>query len=126
MNRDQKMQEIRPELSLEIKEDSNEVENFMHNTLRPILKYQNPILLASIKEAPHFAHLKLVEEQDKQNRVLLKVFLHKNKGLRHQLLGVVTGLFTESELNFYFKNVSELNKRIVEMILTRFLSQWES
>lgn len=126
MNRDEQLQALRADLAITIEEASSEVEKFMHQTLRPILKFQNTIILASIRQAPHFANLKLAEDQEKQNRTFLKIFLHKNKGLRHQLLGVVSGMFTETELAFYFENVAELNKRIMEMVLTRFLSQLEA
>ena len=123
MNRNEKLIAIRPKIILILEENKNTIETFMHHTLRPVLKFQHNILVTSIRQAPHFVHLKLKEGRNKKNRELLKSFLQKNNTLRSLLNGLVIGLFTESEFNCYLENKTALNKRISEMIITRFLSE---
>ena len=123
MNRDEQILQIRPKLILILEDNKNEVEAFMHQTLRPILKFQHPLLIKCIRMAPHFDHLKLKPRKESRNREALKVFLQKNTALRNQLLGLVLGLFTKSEMECYVNHMVALNKRIVEMVVTRFVSQ---
>ncbi|MFT4665246.1 MAG: hypothetical protein ACI8YQ_001869 [Polaribacter sp.] len=123
MNRDEQLLALRPQIPLILEDNKNEVEAFMHQTLRPILKFQHSTLIRCIKGAPHFKHLIFKLEREKKNRDTLKEFLQKNKLLKAQLIGVVIGLFSESELDCFEKNESELKKRIWEMAVTRFLSE---
>ena len=56
----------------------------------------------------------------KQNQ--LKLFVSKQLAFRAQLLGIVTGLFTDDEFDFYLSEKVNLDKRIANMILDRFYS----
>jgi len=123
MDRKDALLSLRPELAISIKDDKNPIESFMHTTLRPILKFQNELILASIRNEPHFDQLKLENITEEQCRSLIKVFFQKKSGLRAKLVGLIQGLFTEEELKFYFEQRKELDRRITEMLVTRFVSQ---
>jgi len=123
MNRDEQILSIRPKIPLFLEENKNEVEAFMHQTLRPVLKLQHSILIRSIRMAPHYKHLSFKTGREKKNRDTLKAFLQKNKVLKAQLIGLVIGLFSESEMDCYERNESEIKRRILEMTVTRFLSE---
>jgi hypothetical protein len=122
MNRDEQVLALRPKVVVVLEEQHNEVEEFMHKTLRPILKFQHPVLIRCIKAAPHFDQLVFKAEREKKNRDTLKAFLQKNSILKAQLTGLVIALLTKTEMDCYERNAAELNKRILEMVMTRFLS----
>jgi len=118
--------ELRPKLPIVIDENANEAEAFMHKTLRPILKFQNDWIIRTIESAQHFQHLKFDDWDENINRNLLTSFLSKNKNVRHHLLGGISALMTSEELEFYLFHSSELNKRIVQMMVTRFVTSYFS
>jgi hypothetical protein len=124
MNRDEYVIALRPKVVVVLEDQDNEVETFMHKTLRPILKFQHPLLIRCIKAAPHFDQLVFKVEREKKNRDALKAFLQKNSVLKAQLTGLVIALLTESEMDCYERQPTELNKRILEMVMTRFLSEY--
>ncbi|MFK7808634.1 MAG: hypothetical protein AB8F74_12590 [Saprospiraceae bacterium] len=123
MTRSELVTNLRPKVPVLVTESKNEIEDFMHFTLRPVLKFQHATLIRCIKVAPHFQHLKFKEGKETKNRTTLNQFLQKNSNLKNQLIGVTIGLFTDTELDCYERNMKELNKRIIEMAMTRFLSQ---
>ena len=125
MNRDELIVALRPKIVIVLEDNKNEVEAFMHQTLRPVLKFQHRVLIRCIKMAPHFKHLKFKNDREKKNRDTLKDFLQKNNTLRSQLTGIVIGLFSELEMDCYQQNLTEINKRMLEMVVTRFLSDLE-
>ncbi len=123
MNRSTLLIELRPTLDIAVNAEDGPVEIFMHQTLRPILKFQNDWILMLVKKAPHFNQLKFQESDEQGNRSTLHSFILKNKNIRFQLLGGIIGLLTTEELEQYFLNRNELNKRIMQMIVTRIVSQ---
>jgi hypothetical protein len=124
MNRDEQVLALRPKVILVLEEQHNEVEDFMHKTLRPILKFQHPVLIRCIKTAPHFDQLVFKAEREKKNRDSLKGFLQKNSVLKATLIGMVIALLTKTEMDCYERNAAELNRRILEMVMTRFLGEY--
>ncbi len=123
-SRTESLLKLRPTLPLVISEDSNAIEIFMHTKLRPILKYQNDWIMQMISSAQHFKHLKFDNWDAAKNRTTVANFLAKNKNIRHQLLGGISAMLTSEELTIYLNHNAEFNKRIVEMIVTRFISNY--
>ena len=115
---------LRPNLPLVMQENSSEIEVFMHIKLRPILKFQNDWILMLIPSAQHFKHLKFDNFDEAQNRKTISNFLMKNKNIRNQLLGGVSAMLTKDEFKTYLKYQNEFNKRIMEMIVSRFISNY--
>jgi hypothetical protein len=127
-DRDQKLAQLLPELQLEINGDKFSEELFMHNTLRPILKFQHSMICSIFKAEQHL-NIELLSGKQKtltEKRSYLIDFLQKNNKLKHRLLGTIIGLFTTEALNEYFQMRREIDKRINEMLITRFLSEFES
>lgn len=113
---------IRPEILIELNGLKNEEELFMHQTLRPTLKLQHQRIIQLIESAPHFEKHKCTTGIASDNTNYLKNFLSKNSELKNQLVGLILGVMTENEFNYFIKNRSSLSKRILDMIATRFLS----
>ena len=51
--------------------------------------------------------------------------LSANQRLRSLILGTILGLFTLEDYSYYRLNLSELNKRIVSLVIKRLQSQLE-
>ena len=120
-DRNHQLISVRPRLNLET-EFSSPTERFMHQTLRPVLKYQNKCVLKLIENHPLYSKIRF-QATYHENRQLLKVFVDKQNNLKNTLIGVVVGLMSEDELQFYLENQSGINKRILDMCVTRFASQ---
>ena len=118
--RDEKIMALRPDIDLEIKGEKNAGEQFMHSTLRPVLKFQHEAILTLIQSSSHFEKLKLASFPREERREKLKQFVSKNAILKNQLIGVVIGIFISEEILFYTQNSTEINKRIIDMCVTRY------
>ena len=125
-SRDQQLISQRPEIfSAKTLETTSSFEAFKNQVLRPILKFQNDLLvqvfLSRINSRNQdFSALTL---QKKQN-ILIGEF-KTNTTLKQMLLGCVIGLLTTEEFKFYTTNTSKINKRIFSMLKERLSDQWE-
>lgn len=124
MDRSQKLLSIRPLISsAKIVPNMTEEERFQNQTLRPILKLQNDLLLASfenyIKKMKNtFYELKL----EKRMNYITKS-IQKDIKFRNSLKGMITGQFTIEEYGVYIQNSSALNKRMMNMVIKRLQDQ---
>ena len=121
--RDTKIIELRNDPLGKITEGISTEELFQNRTLRPILKFQNDLLIAlfiayAIKNKNVFFTL----SQEKKCSYIDKVTI-ADTAFRNQLIGVVVGLFSIEEFLEYTKNSSNLNKRISNMLIERWKSQ---
>jgi hypothetical protein len=115
---------LRPSIpSIQQELEMNPEEAFQNNTLRPILKFQNELLLAIY--AAHVAKHKGIFYQLTIPKRLefIKESLQKDALLKHTLLGIIIGLFTLEEFNLYLRNEKELKRRISDMLIQRFQDQ---
>lgn len=113
--------ELRADLKLK-NDNSTEIETFQNEVLRPILKFQHSLIVQSFES--ELKKLKLHERfatsNDQQKKTLLKGLM---KGtFRGFMIGQTVGLMQFEEFNFYLKNSTDFDKRIVAMVLERFQS----
>tara|TARA_R110001592_G_scaffold10151_8_gene52951 strand:+ start:2551 stop:2955 length:405 start_codon:yes stop_codon:yes gene_type:complete len=124
MDRSQKLLSIRPLISsAKIVQNMTEEERFQNQTLRPILKLQNDLLLASFKNyikkmKNTFYELKLEKRMD-----YITKSIQKDIKFRNTLKGMITGQFTIEEYELYIQNSSALNKRMMNMAIKRLQDQ---
>ncbi|WP_282050836.1 glyoxalase [Maribacter aquivivus] len=124
MDRTQKLQSIRPTIaSAKIMPNMSEDERFQNETLRPILKLQNDLLLASFqnyikKMKNSFYELKIEKRID-----YIAKSIQKDIKFRNSLKGMIIGQFTAEEYDIYIKNSSALNKRMMNMVVKRIQDQ---
>lgn len=102
------------------------IELFQHKTLRPILKFVNEklnkITLSYINNInPEF----IIQNSIFQEKSILNT-LKKEQVLKNKLNGIVIGLFTTEELDFYLKNSLQIDERIHQMIQERIRTQFKS
>lgn len=126
MNRDEALHGIRPEIIIKLIGVKNEEEQFMHETLRPVLKFQHQLIVDFIKNEQNLPLESLNGKQrsNAEKRALISEFLQKNTKLKATLLGLTIGMFHQSEFETYLLHKKAIDKRIIEMIITRFLSEF--
>ena len=119
MRKEDKLLGLREEI-LTKKSEQTPIEQFQNTAIRPILKHQHSILIVFFNSNVHVQYIVSANCSilKKQNQV--KLFVSKQLAFRAQLLGIVTGLFTELEFEFYLSEKVNLDKRISSMILERF------
>ena len=120
-NRDEDgLRKLRPELFFEKFDDDSENSQFQNDTLRPILKLQHNVLLDFLLGQPK---IEIVLKQKEIRRILeikLTEFINQPQ-IKGPLFGMVIGHFTREEMKFYNLNSKDLNKRIKQMLLQRFV-----
>jgi len=107
----------------EINSQTSAEELFQNQTLRPILKLQNDLYLEILKK--YIVKNKTPFTQfsvDKKLIYIENALLNDNK-FRNLLIGTTIGLLLIEEYKVYSKNTSELNKRIITMLIERLKSQ---
>lgn len=115
------MLDIRPSLELDLAPKA--IEQFQNTTLRPILKFQNPLILAIcqhqfIKRKSLFFKLGTTAQLD-----YIEQQIRQDTAFRQLLLGAVIGHFTSEEWTFFKTHENELKKRMINLLIQRVQSQ---
>ncbi len=98
-------------------------EIFQNQTIRPILKLQNDLFVAAFrnyvdKYKGDFYHYPVAKKL-----AFIDNAIHKDIKFRNSLKGMVIAMFTIEEYHTYIKNSSNLNKRMMNMVIERLQSQ---
>ncbi|SNR54904.1 hypothetical protein [Hymenobacter mucosus] len=93
--------------------------NFLHRTLRPVLKLQHEHVLAAVADFLSDHHVPFLLAHRTEQQRLIGELLGRNTKLRYTIVGLITGQFTREEYTFYRAHRSELNRRILELAVQR-------
>jgi len=124
MNRSLVIKSLRPELPNVVNgAEISEIELFQNEVLRPILKFQNGVLINIFicnlkKRDVDFSKMNL-----KGRIAYVTNVIQKDLGLRNVLIGIVLGLLTAEEVNLYYLHETEYRRRISKMIIERLADQ---
>jgi len=122
--RTNQIKELRPEISAITAENlKSDLEKFHHQVLRPILKFQNDLILAAFQSEMKRFKIDFSNLSNDEKQTKIHSTFHTNQKFQMFLLGLVSGLFTSEEFDFYLKNRRQLKKRILEMLEERVQSQ---
>jgi hypothetical protein len=121
--RDVFLKEFRGETIGTVTPQSSSDELFQNEVLRPILKLQNDLFIASYIN--HLAKNKIDFNSFSVDKKLTTIenAIQKDIKFRNALKGMIIGLFTSDEYAHYIKNSSSLNKRMMGMLVERLKSQ---
>ena len=115
---------IRPEIKKTKQFDSMSTEErFQNETLRPILKLQNPLLIAVFQRYIEMRKGVFFGLSATKKLEYIEAALIKDQNFNNTIKGMVVGHFTISEYNTYAINASALNKRIITMVVKRIKDQ---
>jgi hypothetical protein len=121
--RDVFIKEIRGESLGNVNNQSSSDELFQNEVLRPILKLQNDLFIASflnyISKYKRDFYSKTVENK----LAIIENAIQKDIKFRNALKGMIIGLFTTDEYALYIQNSSSLNKRMMNLLIERLKSQ---
>lgn len=121
--RDNNVLELRGETLGTITNQSSAEEIFQNRTLRPILKLQNDLFIQvfinyAIKQKSVF--FKLTPEK---KMAYIENVIHRDIKFRNSLKGMIIAFFTLEEYAEYIQISSNLNKRMMNMLIERLKSQ---
>ncbi|WP_296317432.1 glyoxalase [Winogradskyella sp. UBA3174] len=122
-SRSEDLLSIRPIIiSAKIYDSMHSEEFFQNKTLRPIIKMQNDLIMAVFsnyisKRKNAFYELSLPKQL-----AYIDNSLHKDMKFRNSLKGIIIGQFTVEEYALYIQNSSALNKRIMNIVKERLVS----
>ena len=102
---------------------TKDIEVFQNNVLRPILKFQNDLLLQIFIDYANQYKGVFFKLSDHAKLSYIQQALSTNQRLRSLILGTIVGLFAVEDFGFYKLNSSTLNKRIITMTIQRLQSQ---
>ena len=123
-NRDKDLKDIRPAIPTITEVNVTTVmEQFQNKTLRPILKFQNQLLLKSfqqyiIKRKNKFHQLPPIQKLE-----YIQKNIRNDLKFRNLLTGIIIGHFTLEEFDIYQNNESELSRRITSLLIQRLQDQ---
>lgn len=104
---------------------TKEVEAFQNNVLRPILKFQNDLLIQIFIDYTNQNKGVFFKLVNQEKLTYIQQALSHNQRFRSLILGTIVGLFAIEDYGYYKLNSSALNKRIITMTIQRLQSQLE-
>lgn len=98
-------------------------EKFQNETLRPILKWQNELLLEVFRNYASKQKGVFFSLSPEKKEAYIENVIQKDIKFRNTIKGIVIGLFSLEEFQDYIKNSSNLNKRMMNLVIERLKSQ---
>jgi hypothetical protein len=121
MNRKESLFRIRPLIKTQINYEISASEAFQNNTLRPILKLQNDLLVYLFMNAKPVMKVNFDRKDEKAKTTIIQGIMKTNQKLKDQTEASVFSLMTIDELAYYLENRSEMKRRINTMIIERLI-----
>lgn len=121
--RDEGLLSLREDVLGSIHPQSTDEEIFQNKTIRPILKFQNEIFIASFLNYVNKHKGDFYSLGTEKKLAFIENAIHKDIKFRNALKGMVIAMFTVDEFNNYIKNSSNLNKRMMNLLIERLKDQ---
>ena len=123
VSRDTSLPLLRPEINVQTHVNTRDDERFQNTILRPVIKFQNDLLLEMFRNYIR-KHKNVFYELPLQKRIdYIENAIHKDMKFRNALKGAVIGQFTVKEYQVYTQNSSALNKRMMHLVKERIKDQ---
>jgi hypothetical protein len=117
------LKELRGETIGAITAQSSSEETFQNQVLRQILKLQNDLFVATFENYINKNKRDFYTLSIEKKLFLIENAIQKDIKLRNVLKGMVIALFSLEEYQTYILNSSNLNKRMMNMLIERLKSQ---
>jgi len=115
---------VRPDIkTTQINPMMSSNERFQNETLRPIIKFQNLLLIEVFKNYIKKHKNTFYEFSIEKRLNYIEKSIQKDIKFRNSLKGILIGQFTIEEYNIYIQNSSALNKRMMNMVIERLKDQ---
>ena len=123
MNRADKIKACRPHIILKESKKTNDEEQFQNEVLRPILKFQNELLIKLFLSNCKTYKINFTEFNSEEKSDYIENIFKKDFKIRTSFIGTVIALFTIEEFEKYSVNQKFYNKRIIQMLIERLKDQ---
>lgn len=107
----------------EILPQSSSEEIFQNKTIRPILKLQNDLFIESFINYANKHKDDFFSMTVEKKMVFIDNAIHRDIKFRNALKGMVMAMFTTEEFREYILNSSNLNKRMMNLLIERLKDQ---
>ena len=122
-SRDSYLKSLRPDiLTKTIKTEMSSEEYFQNKVLRPIIKFQNELLIAVFLQFCTKYKNVFFDLSTEKKILYIESSITKDSKLRSSFRDLIIGLFSVEEYSEYLKNASALNKRMTVIIKERLIS----
>ena len=120
--RDHQLKKIRPDyMTTTINDVMSNEERFQNLVLRPIIKFQNDLIINVFKNYVG-KHKNVFNDLSVERRLdYISNTIHKDMKFRNSLKGIMIGQFTIAEHQDYVSNSSALNKRMMNIVKERLI-----
>ena len=117
---------IRPKIK-KVKDFPNmsDDERFQNETIRPILKLQNPLFILVFKNYIEKRKRIFYDLSLDKKMIYIESSIVKDQNFQNSLKGIIIGHFTLAEYRQYLLYFSSLNKRMMNMLVKRLQNQIE-
>ena len=125
-NRHNDLLKIRPKIN-KVKDFPNmsDDERFQNETIRPILKLQNPLFILVFKNYIEKRKRVFYDLSLDEKMIYIESSIVKDQNFHNSLKGIIIGHFTVAEYRQYILHFSSLNKRMMNMLIKRLQNQIE-
>ena len=106
-----------------VTDQSSVEERFQNSIIRPILKLQNELFIEVFKNYITKHKNDFYSYSTEKKLQFIENSIQKDIKFRNSLKGIVIGLFTVQEYLDYIQNSSNLNKRMMNMLVDRLKNQ---
>ena len=110
----------RPIIKNLIKKHTTEIESFQNTIIRPIIKMQHLLLVASFKNYLEKRKVDLQSCSDLQINNKIKSIFNRDISYRNICLGLIIGHFSSSEFSFYTHHSQKLIKELLRLFIKEF------
>jgi len=122
-SRDFFLKSLRPDiLTKTIKTEMSSEEYFQNTVLRPIIKFQNDLLIAVFLQFCKKYKNVFFDLSTEKKILYIESSIIMDSKLRSSFRDLIIGLFSVEEYSEYLKNASALNKRMTGIIKERLIS----
>ena len=122
-SRDSYLKSLRPDIFTNtIKTEMSLEEYFQNTVLRPIIKFQNELLIAVFLQFCTKYKNVFFDLSTEKKILYIETSFIKDSKLRSSFRDLIIGLFSVEEYSEYLKNASALNKRMTGIIKERLIS----
>jgi hypothetical protein len=121
--RDPSLMELRGNAIGAINPNSSTEEVFQNQTLRPILKLQNDLFIEVFRNYVVKQKNVFFSLSPEKKMTYIENVIQRDIKFRNSLKGMIIGLFTVQEYQEYILNSSNINKRMMNMLIERLKSQ---
>tara|TARA_R100000541_G_C1873618_1_gene81260 strand:+ start:406 stop:873 length:468 start_codon:yes stop_codon:yes gene_type:complete len=123
-DRDREIKALRPKIvTATVTPSTSSGEKFQNETIRPILKLQNDLLIEVFRNYIR-KHKNLFYKLNAEKRfAYIENAIQKDIKFRNSLKGILIGQFTKLEYLTYINDSSALNKRMMNLTTERLQSQ---